>query len=242
VSAMHPDPLQRLQQRADRMGRLAHELTAATPHRTEGCDATGRVVVVLDRDGLPEQIRVRDGWQQRLDSDRLGAAVVDAFRDAVQQAMHTWTDRLDDTRWWSRQQDLDETPDHDPTTSASSPVNGRARDDLEFSEPILRALHATRHSTGDQPIVAEGVDGGRHVWVRLGSGGLVGCEIDPRWARDRDGSTISAALHRALSQARSAVAVPAETAPPSALDAALADAIATLAALTNPSPRRDDRQ
>lgn len=239
---MHPDPLQRLQPRADRMGRLAHELATATPHQTEGCDATGRVVVVLDRDGLPEQMRVRDGWQERLDSHQLGAAVMDAFSDAVHQAMRTWTDRLDGTRWWSRQQELEEAPDHSCTTSASPPVNGTARDDLEFSEPILRALHSAGHSSGDRQLVAEGVDDGRHIRIRLGNGGLIGCEIDPRWARDRDGSTISAALHRALSRARSALGTPAQTAPPSALDTALADAIATLTALTNPSPKRGDQQ
>jgi hypothetical protein len=242
MNVVNPYPLHRLQQQADRIGRLAHELVTATPRQAEGCDTTGRVVVVLDHDGVPERIRVIDGWQERLDSHRLGAAAVEAFGDAVQQAMRTWTRRLDDTRWWSRQREPDEAPDAAPRAGASPPVSGRVQHDLEYSEPILRALHSSRRPGNEQPPAAEGADEAGYVTVRLGAGGLVGCEIEPRWARDRAGTTITAALDRALSRARTALATPSRIEASAAVDTALADALATLEALTDQTPGRGDRR
>jgi hypothetical protein len=242
VSVVNPEPLHRLQQQADRLGSLAHELVTATPRQAEGCDTTGRVVVVLGRDGLPERVRVADGWQERLDPHRLGAAVVEAFGDAVQQAMRAWTRRLDDTRWWSRQQQSDEAPDAGPRTGASPRSSGRVQHDLEYSEPILRALHSSRQPGSEPPPAADGADEAGHVTVRLGAGGLVGCEIAPRWARDRAGTTITAALDRALARARAALATPSGFEASAAVDAALADALATLEALTDQTLGRGDRR
>lgn len=53
---------------------------------------------MLGAAGLPTEIRIRDGWQQRLEPERLGAAVLAANTDALRFAMRSWTGRLDDTR------------------------------------------------------------------------------------------------------------------------------------------------
>lgn len=110
---MQPDPIRQLHQRAEQVGRLTGDLAAATPQRSEGTDVTGWVIVVLGSDGLPAEIRVRDGWHQRVDPDRLDAAVMDAHSDALRQAMRAFTRRLDDTSWWRRQKDADHFPGED---------------------------------------------------------------------------------------------------------------------------------
>src|SRR4051812_37940963 len=94
--------LHRLQAQTAKLGLLTRQLAAAIPARTEGSDPTGCVLVTLGRDGIPADIRVRDGWQQRLQPEQLAGAVLDAHADAVQRAMRTCTDALDDGGWWRR--------------------------------------------------------------------------------------------------------------------------------------------
>ncbi|GAA3914062.1 hypothetical protein Aau02nite_63010 [Amorphoplanes auranticolor] len=55
-----------LQCRTAELAQLARDLGGAIPAHVEGRDATGWVLVVLGGDGLPTQIRVREGWRQRL--------------------------------------------------------------------------------------------------------------------------------------------------------------------------------
>ncbi|GAA1608300.1 hypothetical protein [Actinoplanes couchii] len=232
--------MQRLHQRADRFGRLAAGLTAAIPQRSEGCDPTGRVSVILDPAGLPVEITVRGGWEDRIEPEDLGAAVMGAYHDGVRQALRTWADRLDDEHWWRRQRDSEQATFDEPAVGRAIPSSGRVRDDAEFSEPVLRALH----TAGDQPANAvestAGADSGDPVVIRLGPGALLGCEIDPNWARPRDGATITAALRTTLTSARHRVA-DAVPKPDPGVDAALHDAWATLAALTGDLPDRGDR-
>ena len=223
--------LRQLQQRATRLGRLAGELASTVPARSEGYDASGRVLVVLGQDGLPTEIRVREQWQERLEPDQLGAAVLDAASDAGRAAIRTWTGRLDDSRWWQRQRDADEgvaVPDQEPQVR---PPQGRPQHDGEFNEQVMHALQASvRQASRTRPSVdVRGTDTGQHVTVTLTGGGITGYVIDPWWARDRTGSAItegvSAALRRALHEL-------AATAHPSAeLDALVGDALATLNAV-----------
>jgi hypothetical protein len=80
-----------LQRSTTELGRLVRDLTAGTPPHIEGSDATGWVHVVLGPNGIPTEIRVREGWQQRVEPVRLASAVIDANGDAVQRAMRAWT-------------------------------------------------------------------------------------------------------------------------------------------------------
>lgn len=152
---MQPDmmrQLQHLQQQAAQLGQLARDLTAATPQRSEGSDPTGWVRIVLGPDGLPAEIRVRDGWQQHLEPERLGAAVLDANNDAVQRAMQLWTAQLQDSHWSTRRAEGDEATGEAAASSAvdlPAPTPGQARDSNELAEQVLSALQAAQRQPTD---------------------------------------------------------------------------------------------
>ncbi|BAL85564.1 hypothetical protein AMIS_3440 [Actinoplanes missouriensis 431] len=224
--------LQQLQQRTTQLGQLAAELASAVPECSEGCDASGRVLVVLGRDGVPAEIRVRDRWQERLEPDQLGAAVLDAAADAGQSAIRALTGRLDESRWWRRQRDADEGTIQDEEPLVRPPL-GRPQHDGEFNEQVMNALHASVREAG-QPhtaLEATGTDSGQHVAVTLTGGGIVGCFVDPWWARDRTGSAITESVSAALRRARRDLATPAH--PSAQLDTLVGDALATLNAVVH---------
>jgi hypothetical protein len=239
-SDVRPEGLQLPHQRVNRLQRLAGELTSAIPQQSEGSDLTGRVSVFIGPAGLPVEIRVHEGWERRLGPEELGAAVMDAYDDAVRRAMQAWTDHLDAARWWRRQRDAEEELDVSSAPLPPLPMDGRVREDVQFSEPVLQALHAAGRRAGEPTASAEAADEGGNIIVRLGAGGLTGCEISPGWARNRDGATVSAALVRALMNASRQVA-DARREPHSGLDTGLSDALATLSALSDHSPNRGDQ-
>ncbi|KUL27783.1 YbaB/EbfC family nucleoid-associated protein [Actinoplanes awajinensis] len=230
---MQPESMRELQQRATHLGQLASGLANATPQRSEGSDATGRVIVVLAHDGLPVELRVRDGWQHRLEPEQLGSAVMEAHHDAVRQATRAFAERLDDGDWW-RQRDADEPFPGEPIPpdAARPPLPGRAHNDVEYGEHILKALQNAQRQVDEHPRSLQGADDGRHVVVRLGAGGLTSCEIEPRWARDRSSATITTALAAALERAKRTAAAPGDE-HRGDLDALLSDALATLASFTD---------
>jgi hypothetical protein len=237
VNAVQPDMmrhLQQLQRRAAQLRQLARDLAAATPRRADGADATGSARIVLGADALPIEIGVGDGWRRRLAPAGLGAAVLDANRDAVQRAMQAWTDELDHGRWWSRRADLDEAAGEgtDPVAlGPPEPPHGQARDSSELAELVLAALQDAQQPTV-APASDEGTDDRRHVVVQVGPGGLTSCVIDPDWAASRDGTTISAALSSAMQRAKAKRPL---TSPPGVeSDNLVADALATLASLAMP--------
>src|SRR4051794_7700162 len=74
------EPLARLCEEGDallRDARSAAEVTAAP-----GSDPTGSVRVTLDDQGRVAGVTVVTGWRQRLGTDELAGAVVEAVRDA----------------------------------------------------------------------------------------------------------------------------------------------------------------
>jgi hypothetical protein len=87
--------LERLRCQTAQLGEVAAGLAAATPRQAEGTDPTGWVRVAVAGDGLPHAIQVRPGWRQRLEADRLGAAVAQANAAAIGEGMRAWTDELD---------------------------------------------------------------------------------------------------------------------------------------------------
>lgn len=221
-----------LQQQAARLGRLAHNLAVAVPQRAEGRDATGWVRLLLDRDGTPTEIKVRDGWQHRVRPQRLADAVLDANTDAARQALQQWLTAVNDAGWRhgsNVENDAERTSL--PTTELPS---GHARGSNELAEQATHRLREARTGQTSTP-VAEGRDDGEHVTVRLAPGGLVGCTIEPDWAVHRDGVTISSALATALRRA-----VERRPAPPRGQDSLIGDALANLISLTTPLSDRGD--
>ncbi|MBB2945345.1 hypothetical protein FB565_005078 [Actinoplanes lutulentus] len=238
---MQPDltqRLQRIQQRVNQLGQLTRELASAAPEESEGYDASGCVLVLLGRDGLPVDIRVRDQWQERLEPEELGSAVLDASSAAGQAATRAWAGSLDNSRWWTRQRDADEYAGEANSQSREQPSGlgpGRPQPDGEFNEQVMRALResvdqASRPQPADD---TDGVDGGHHVAVRLNSGGLTECFIEPQWARNRTGGTITEALSTALWRARHGL--PSAAHRSAELDALVSDALATLTTLVQRS-------
>jgi hypothetical protein len=225
--------LQQLQQRATQLSQLAGELASAAPARSEGYDATGRVLVELGPDGLPIEIRVRERWQERLEPDQLGAAILEAASDAGQSAIRTLAGRLDESRWWRRQRDAEKgaaIPDVEPRVK---PPLGHPKRDGEFNEQVMNALHASvrQASRPRSSVEVTGTDTGQHVAVTLTGGGIAECFIDPWWAPDRTGTAITEALATALRRALHELAAPAH--PSADLDALIGDAVATLNAVVN---------
>ncbi|WP_146164168.1 hypothetical protein [Pseudosporangium ferrugineum] len=241
MSAMQPgNPAPKLQQQAAQLSQLAQGLAAATPQRTEGSDATGWVRVSLGPDGAPTDIRVRDGWRQRIAPEALAAAVLDANRDAVRRAMESWIDALDQQRWWRRRADVDEFAGEAGQSDLPAPPHGLTRDVNDVAEEAITELQgAQRSASAPADQEHEGADDGRHVVVRVGQGGLLACDIVPRWAEREEGSAVSAALSVALKRAR-----PEPPPPPSSsrADDLVADALATLLSMTaNPTTRNGDQ-
>jgi hypothetical protein len=97
-------------------------------------------------------------------------------------------------------------------------------------------LQAAQTPPASPPASEEGQDDGRHVTIQIASGGLTACTIEPDWAEQHNGSTISAALSTALQRA---VAKRSAQSPPSVeLDTLLGDALATLTSLTATPPEQ----
>jgi hypothetical protein len=121
---------------------------------------------------MPDDVRVRSGWQERLEHDRIGAAVLDASTDAVRDRQRRWIQQIDDSRLSRRRRAFSEGMTPAADVSLAMPA-GRARpDDPEFGEQVITALQqARRHAAAPPPAAAaEGTDPGRHVTLRLGPG------------------------------------------------------------------------
>ncbi len=240
---MRRESIQRFHQYAERVGKLARELAEETPQWSEGADATGWVTVVLGRDGLPAEVRVRNGWQQRLEAEQLGAAVMASHNNAVRQASRAWSRRLDDSRWWGRQRDVDAEQLYGSAqpyeTAPRLDMGGGAHHDFEYGERVLKDLQDAQRLTTEAPPAVEGTDDGHHIIVRFGAGAMSSCEIESRWASRCDGRVISTALSRALQRAKNQLGAQ-KADQLQGLDARLRDALATLAALTDPHRTRGD--
>lgn len=225
-----------LQHSAAELGRLTRELAAAAAQPIEGSDSTGWVHVVLGPNGTPTQIRIREGWQQRVDPTRLANAVIDANGDALQRAMQTWTVAMQDSGWWRRQAAF-ETDAAESTAGASQPLPfGHARDVNDLAEQALSQLQAAQSPQAPSSAPEEGRDDGQHVTIQIASDGLRTCTIEPAWAARHSGSAISAALTTALQRAVEKRSP--QLSPRVEPDALLGDALATLASLTAIPPHQ----
>lgn len=234
------DRLRRLQQRAERLGRLAGELRAVTPAVQEGRDTSGYVSVVLGPERLPVEIRIRDRWQERLDPARLGPAVMEANTDSLLGGMLVGAHRLDESGWWRRQQDADSI-DWPTATPARVPLpaarTGRAPDDPELNERVLRFARAARErAVRPSPESVEGADDSGAVIIRLDPGGLIDCRIDETWARHRDGGTIGVRISQAVRRASAGLVSPRSAFSEAA--AIVEDALSALQSLADTDPTR----
>jgi len=237
---MRPDEAQhvaQLQRSAAELARFARDLAAATPASVEGSDPTGWVHVVLGPDGIPTEIRVREGWQQRVDPARLASAVMDANLDAVQRAMQAWTVAMQDSDW-RRDQTSFEADAREHRAGPGQPLPespfGHVRDTNELAEEVLSTLQSVQTQPAPSAAAGTGHDDGRHVTIQLASAGLTACTIEPGWALHHNGASISAGLSTALQ--RAVAKRSAQSSPRVEPDDLLGDALATLTSLTQIRP------
>lgn len=229
------DRLRRLQQRAQQLGRLADQLRVAAPAVQEGRDTSGCVSVVLGADRLPIEVRIREPWQEWLEPERLGPAVMEANTDSLQEALRFCSARLDESNWWRAQRDADSIrrAETAPALAPSRVVpTGRAGDDPELNERVLRFARSARvNAARPAPKPVEGTDDSGAVIVQIGPGGLIACRIDETWARHRDGGTVSARVSQAIRRAKAGL----ESPRPALAEAGVIidDALAALLALTD---------
>ena len=223
--------LQALQERADQLSALARGLSRSAPERADGSDATGWVKVVLDGTGLPVEIQVRNGWEQRVESDRLAARIIEAHADAINQGMRAWSQSLDDNRWHFQRNIF--TSGEGSTDSGEQPrvPAGERREVSELAEVVISRLQSAQQETLPGPSAVEGRDDGRHVTIRLESGGTASCSIDPQWVVRRSGDVITSALMTALRRARAKLAT--ENKSTVGVDGLVGDVLATLESLEN---------
>jgi hypothetical protein len=212
--------LQALQDQAARLGALARGLSQSVPDHAEGADGTGLVKVVLDRRGLPVRIEIRDGWERRIASRRLAAAVSEAQADAIARGMRDWSKSLADSRWPARRTSSDGTGD------APLPPDGEPREVSELAEEVIASMQSVRERPEAGPTTFDGSDDQGRVTIRLAAEGTLACVIDQHWASGRGGDSITAALATALARARAKL--PATGARSAGVDGLIGDVLATL--------------
>ncbi|HEY8789241.1 MAG TPA: hypothetical protein VIM10_08950 [Actinopolymorphaceae bacterium] len=203
----------------------------------EGSDATGSFTVVLDTDGRVSAVRPASRWRDRLASDQVGDAVVQAAQAAAIARLDTWSQALDaqPIPGAAAGQPADPAPTVDLAALRSDApyldlvgMLGEVTDTLKqvvaaSTAPVPPAAADTTEADADD---AETSYGSRPVVVGLDAGGAVHhVDIELRWLggadRSRLGAALTAAFARAydlrdaqLADARSAAGVRAEGALP----------------------------
>lgn len=188
------------------------------PRRSDGMDDAAAVRVFLDRNGLPERIQIVSDWRDRVGPDKLGDAVVYAFRAAVDDRVTVWADALREAGWHDKANRL--------KRYLSSPASSMPSDKLpaafqrdkkgavprtleDVTEEFIRAADNISEAPALPGRVRRKSTGwsiGRKACLVLDANGIKACVIDRQWASARTGSEISKALGEALAAARSSLA------------------------------------
>jgi len=225
----------RLRERAGGLQSLAAELRGLdVPRPVTGVDDSGAVAVTVDADGGPQSIVVQRGWHRWLTPEQLAPAVLDAYGRATAGAADALLSALDGEPLREALTDADRRA---APAGERPPTGGAVRDPTMLTEEILQAVAANR--TGDvRPAGHVGRSAERAVVVTVGAAGLLDCEVDARWAADREAGELNAAFAQALREAGQEVAAARsrDAAEAGHLDDLARQALATLAALGEPQP------
>jgi hypothetical protein len=223
--------LRTLQEQAAHLSALAGTLSRSAPDRAEGADATGSVTVALDRAGRPVEIRVGNGWAERIEPSRLAAGIGEAHADAVRKGMRAWSESLKDSRWHAQRDGFDSGEGPAEPDTQPPPPAGERREVSDLAEEVISSLRSVQQVPVPEPAAVDGSDDDERVTVRLGPGGLVSCSIDQQWATGRSGDSITAALTSALGRARAKL--PSEDKAAAGIDGLIGDVLATLASFND---------
>lgn len=155
-------------------------------------DTSGAVRVHTDADGLVTQVDVDTRWRDRLQPEGMGAAVQDAYGNAVAERSRAWAGEFTD----EAQPEPRPRPAQGIDSSAASQVMtrleaaGEGADVQVILERMVQLLEDLDQrlddglARADRMAVQEyaGQSGPRHVRARVSGGGtLVGLEYDDRW-------------------------------------------------------------
>lgn len=194
--------LARLQQAAASAGAALAAARAATPEETTASDDSGAVAVSVDRRGLPVGVRVADDWARRTTAEELGHAVLGAAGSAAAELGRAMTAAL---REASEAGGAEGAEGAEPQPVAVPAFDGTPRPLTDLAELAVTQLSRAATTPATAPATATG-GVGTQVTVTLGAGGLVGCEVDPRWAAQQSGVALSTVLTQALGEAARALA------------------------------------
>lgn len=205
--------LAELQRYAGALGSMMSSATAAAPAGAHGVDASRRVGIDIDSQGRPSGVTVDTSWATAIRPDALGAAVMEAYQQAVTSHMDEWSKSLERAglRYDMRDFDASSGPPGPATPNPFvsrpnpfvTPDSGTGRGLEEMTSELVRLLDGA-HARANEPTattaapVADAAAG--HVVVGLRGGQLATVTVDATWAADRSGSAIAAELNAVLAR------------------------------------------
>lgn len=198
--------LEELQRYARAFGSVLSSASKAAPAGARGADSTGRVTAGIDAEGRPTGLDIDERWSSDLAPEALGAAVLEAYQDAVSKHLGEWSDALEREGFGYQMRDFQGAASApvNPFVVPSAPPSGR---DLgQLAEELMRLLD-TAHLRATAPSTEASVpDRGAAtgpVSVALSNGQLASVHIDGRWAEDHSARAIAAEVMGAVGRAQS---------------------------------------
>ncbi len=176
----------------------------------EGTDASGSFTVVLDTAGRVSEVRPVPRWRDRLASDQVGDAVVEAAQAAAINRLDAWSQALES------QPGPSATPDPAPAVDLAALRADAPYIDLlgmlgEVTDTLDQVVAASRTPAAPVPATAaasaaeDDADlsyGSRPVVVRLDAAGSVEhVDIELRWLAGADRARVGDALATAFTRA-----------------------------------------
>ena len=204
--------LEELQRYARAFGSVLSSASRAAPAGARGADSTGRVTAGVDAEGRPTGVDIDERWSSDLAPVALGAAVLEAYQDAVSKHLGEWSDALVREGFGYQMRDFPAAPPApaNPFVVPSAPPSGR---DLgQLAEELMRLLD-TSHARATSPTAGTAAAEHRptgQVSVTLTNGQLAAVHIDARWAQEHSAHAIAAEVMGAVGRAQ-AVPGPGET-------------------------------
>ncbi|MFE3545652.1 hypothetical protein ACFXK0_22030 [Nocardia sp. NPDC059177] len=161
-----------------------------------GSDPSGSVHVTLDSQNLPFRISISQGWQARLPSSRLDAAVMEAAGVAYVDGWRRATEEVG----WARQRG--EVPPDFSAGVGLGHLDNRPLDDL-----VEEVLAATKTPITVDSSEESTPDRGSRIRFKFSDYGLSACQIDEDWARKSAGSRVVTDINSQLAAQREQYAV-----------------------------------
>ncbi|NKY27558.1 hypothetical protein [Nocardia gamkensis] len=213
-------------------------LAAATSDQATGTDSTGAVTVTVGQRNELLEVQVLDKWNQNLQPDQLGEAIVQAARYAEIAKVTESAESVADSGALNRLMNI--RPGGFPAAPIEPSLMPVA--DQRPSPPLDQLIDAalTASEQAGRPPENQNVYVGESEtaegWVTITlseTGSVMDCTVAPYWAADRSGSSISWAVDEAATEARRKLShVATQKSTTAELDRIISDAIGVLTKLS----------